>query len=93
MKKILLSLFVFTQVILNAQTFVSTSPENKNVILEEFTGINCVWCPAGHLIGQQLHDANPNDVFLIVWRKQSGYKEGRQNKQQISEFRLTPSCS
>ena len=65
MKKILLSLFVFTQVISNAQTFVSTSPENKNVILEEFTGINCVWCPAGHLIGQQLHDANPNDVFLI----------------------------
>ena len=49
----------------NAQTFVSTSPENKNIILEEFTGIYCVWCPAGHLIGQQLHDANPNDVFLI----------------------------
>ena len=47
------------------QTFVSTSPENKNVILEEFTGIGCVWCPAGHLIGQTLHDNNPNDVFLI----------------------------
>ena len=49
----------------NAQTFVSTTPENKNVILEEFTGIYCVFCPDGHVIGQGLHDANPNDVFLI----------------------------
>ena len=49
----------------NGQTFVSTSPENKNVVLEEFTGIYCVWCPAGHVIGQGLHNAYPNDVFLI----------------------------
>ena len=47
------------------QTFVSTTPENKNVILEEFTGIYCTYCPDGHLIAQNLHDANPNDVFLI----------------------------
>ena len=49
----------------HAQTFVSTSPENKNIILEEFTGISCTFCPDGHKIGQQLHDANPNDIFLI----------------------------
>ena len=48
-----------------AQTFVSTTPENKNVILEEFTGIYCTFCPDGHLIAQGLHDANPNDVFLV----------------------------
>ena len=24
-----------------------------------------VFCPDGHVIGQGLHDANPNDVFLI----------------------------
>ncbi len=53
---------VFT---INAQTFVSTQPENKNVILEEFTGISCVYCPDGHRIAQDLHNANPNDVFLI----------------------------
>ena len=29
------------------------------------TGIYCVWCPAGHVIGAQMHAANPNDVFLI----------------------------
>ena len=49
----------------NAQSFVDTTQQNKNVIIEEFTGIGCVWCPAGHLIGQTLHDNNPNDVFLI----------------------------
>ena len=65
MKKILLSVFTLGMLTTSAQTFVSTTPENKNIILEEFTGITCVWCPAGHLIGQQLHDANPNDVFLI----------------------------
>jgi len=65
MKKFILPAFVLFTFIASAQTFVSTSVENKNIILEEFTGITCVWCPAGHLIGQQLHDANPNDVFLI----------------------------
>ena len=65
MKKILLFVFALGTLAANAQTFVSTAPENKNIILEEFTGITCVWCPAGHLIGQTLHDNNPNDVFLI----------------------------
>ena len=60
---VLITIFcVFT---INAQTFVSTQPENKNVILEEFTGISCGYCPDGHRIGQDLHNANPNDVFLI----------------------------
>ena len=65
MKKIIFPAFALFTFVASAQTFVSTSPENKNVILEEFTGISCTFCPAGHLIGQDLHDANPNDVFLI----------------------------
>jgi len=65
MKKFIFPAFVFFTFISSSQTFVSTSVENKNIILEEFTGISCVFCPAGHLIGQNLHDANPNDVFLI----------------------------
>ncbi|MCB0755899.1 MAG: Omp28-related outer membrane protein, partial [Flavobacteriales bacterium] len=48
-----------------AQTFVSTSPENRNVVLEEFTGIYCTFCPDGHKRAQELHDAYPNDVVLI----------------------------
>jgi thiol-disulfide isomerase/thioredoxin len=48
-----------------AQTFVSTNPENKNVVLEEFTGIYCTFCPDGHRLAQELKDDNPNDVVLV----------------------------
>ena len=65
MKKFILPLLTLSTFMLNAQTFVSTQPENKNIILEEFTGISCGYCPDGHRIGQDMHDANPNDVFLI----------------------------
>ncbi len=47
------------------QTIVSTSPENKNVVLEEFTGIHCVYCPQGHAIAKAIQDAHPDDVSLI----------------------------
>ncbi|MCW9037338.1 T9SS type A sorting domain-containing protein [Altibacter sp.] len=47
------------------QTIVSTTPENKKVVLEEFTGIHCVFCPQGHAIAQAIQDNNPGDVFLI----------------------------
>lgn len=48
-----------------AQTIVNTNPENKKVILEEFTGINCVNCPSGHAIAKQIQENNPGNVFLI----------------------------
>jgi len=48
-----------------AQTIVSTDAETKKVILEEFTGIYCVFCPQGHEIAQTIQDNNPGDVFLI----------------------------
>ncbi len=64
-KELLIMCLSFATLIASAQTFVSTSVENKNIILEEFTGISCGYCPDGHRIGQDLHDANPNDVFLI----------------------------
>lgn len=47
------------------QTIVSTSPENKNVVLEEYTGIHCVYCPSGHAIAKAIQDAHPDDVVLI----------------------------
>ncbi|EDM44182.1 hypothetical protein SCB49_04115 [unidentified eubacterium SCB49] len=50
---------------LNAQTIVSTTAENRNVVLEEFTGIYCTFCPDGHAIAQALKDANPDQVFLV----------------------------
>ncbi len=66
MKKLLLSLtLVFGTLMMFAQTLVDTIPSNRNVVLEEFTGIHCVYCPDGHKKAQQLKDAHPNDVFLV----------------------------
>ena len=48
-----------------SQTIVSTDAENKKVILEEYTGIYCGYCPDGHAIAQALKNQYPNDVFLI----------------------------
>ncbi|NLO50130.1 MAG: Omp28-related outer membrane protein [Bacteroidales bacterium] len=46
-------------------TIVSTDPENRNVVLEEFTGIHCVYCPSGHKIAHDLMMAHPDDFFPI----------------------------
>jgi len=48
-----------------AQQFVSTTPTNRNVILEEFTGRNCGYCPDGHLIANQIMANNPGRVWAI----------------------------
>jgi hypothetical protein len=48
-----------------AQLPVSTSPQLKNAILEEFTGIHCVYCPDGHKIAAQITAANPNRAFAV----------------------------
>lgn len=48
-----------------AQTFVSTEVANKNVILEEYTGINCGNCPDGHKIANQIIAANPGRAWVI----------------------------
>ena len=47
------------------QTIVSTTPEPRNVVLEEYTGIYCVYCPQGHAIAQAIQNSNPGKVFLI----------------------------
>jgi hypothetical protein len=52
--------FIFAQ-----QTPVSQSPLNKNVVLEELTGVNCQFCPDGHLRAQNLANANPGRVILV----------------------------
>lgn len=61
----LLSFVFFMGLVSYAQTIVSTTPQNRNVILEEFTGINCVYCPDGHAIAQAIQNANPDRVSLI----------------------------
>ncbi|MDR0969489.1 MAG: Omp28-related outer membrane protein [Lentimicrobiaceae bacterium] len=67
MKKIIFTLCVLTMGFgsLMAQSFVSTSPTNRNVILEEYTGRNCQYCPDGHLRANQIADANPGRFWAI----------------------------
>ena len=59
------ALLFMISLVMHCQTIVSTSPENKKVVLEEFTGIHCGWCPDGHTIAKNIQNNNPESVFLI----------------------------
>lgn len=67
MKKILLLTSLFISFVLTAQTpqWVSTTPSNKKVVLEEYTGQKCQYCPDGHKIASALKASNAGNVFLI----------------------------
>lgn len=56
---------VLSSAALVAQTIVSTTAQNKKVVLEEFTGIHCTYCPDGHKIAGQIVAAHPGNVFAI----------------------------
>lgn len=47
----------------NAQ--VSTTPENRNAVIEEWTGIHCGYCPTGHAAVQQAITNNPGNVVGV----------------------------
>lgn len=47
------------------ETFVSKTTQTKNIILEEYTGVNCGWCPDGHKIGDELHTKYPEKLWQI----------------------------
>lgn len=69
MKKIILcmgALAFFSIGIGNAQErFVSDQPSNRKAVLEEFTGVNCPNCPAGHVVANKIHSNHPEDFFAI----------------------------
>jgi len=64
-KGLLFSLSFLIGAMAFAQTFVSTTRSTKNVLIEEFTGINCGYCPDGHRIVGEVMAAHPNNVFAI----------------------------
>ena len=45
---------------------VSTEVEKKNVLLEEFTGIHCGWCPEGHKMATVLLNSIPNNAYVVA---------------------------
>ena len=60
-----MSLFLLLQIGVSAQNIVTTNAQLRNVVLEEFTGINCQYCPQGHAIAQALADSNDGRVVLV----------------------------
>jgi hypothetical protein len=66
MKNILLYFLVFCSILsLQAQDIVTTTGQYKSVVLEEFTGIKCTFCPDGHLRAKGIADNYPGRVVLI----------------------------
>lgn len=70
MKKTLLvlSIALLTCLVASAQvtdTIVSTTPSNRNVLIEEYTGINCQYCPDGHKKANAIKAAHPDRVNII----------------------------
>jgi|GEM_PF-4585321 len=66
--KNLIYILLFNTFIINflySQDFVSTKPQLRNVVLEEFTGIHCGNCPGGHKKAKELSESNPGRVVLI----------------------------
>jgi hypothetical protein len=59
---ILAGLTGFAQV---SDTIVSMTPSNRNVLLEEYTGVGCQFCPDGHKRANEIKAAHPDRVCLI----------------------------
>ncbi len=43
-----------------------TDPENKNALIEEYTGIACGFCPYGHLEVANFIETHPEDGYAIA---------------------------
>ncbi len=56
----------------NAQSLVSTGPQNRTALLEDFTGIHCGYCPEGHVIMASL-EAALTDRIVGVGVHAGGY--------------------
>ncbi len=48
-----------------AQTFVSTTPGSRNVLVEEYTGVSCQYCPLGHKAVDFTLKSFPGRAFAI----------------------------
>lgn len=50
----------------SAQDFVTDEPQKRNVLVEEFTGRNCQFCPNGHAIANSIMESNPGRAFVVA---------------------------
>ena len=61
----ILVLFLLCSSMLNAQTIVSTTQENKKAIVEKFTGINCNYCPCADVVINNAISLNPENIIVV----------------------------
>ena len=59
------ALFLLLTLSLDAQNLVSTDPYKRNVIIEEYTGVYCGYCPDGHKISNELAAMYQDRVFVL----------------------------
>lgn len=62
---VLIALFL-VGVSAKAQSITTSQPLNKNVVLEEYTGIHCTYCPQGHAIAASILADNPGRAAVIA---------------------------
>ena len=68
MKKIFMLfavMFAVSAIMAQTPTLVSTQVEKRNVVIEEFTGHNCGWCPSGHQIANEICDQYDGHAWAI----------------------------
>ena len=58
-------LFLLLATTLKAQNLVSTDPYKRNVIIEEYTGVYCGYCPDGHKIANELTAEYQDRLFVL----------------------------
>lgn len=57
------------------QNWIDTLEHPRNVVLEEFTGIYCGFCPYGHQIAHSIDSANPGRVSIIGIHSSDTYSQ------------------
>jgi len=65
MQKILFIVLCFP-IILFSQTIVDTIPQTKNVLLEEYHGMQCWWCSYGNTVATSLNSIYNPDDFIVM---------------------------
>ena len=64
-KLLLLVLLVTSFVVVKAQDFVTKEVTKRNVLIEEFTGKECQFCPQGHIEAKAIEEAYPGRVWSV----------------------------
>ena len=80
-------------------TYTATveTPQNRNVLIEEFTGASCTNCPAGHDVVKSIIAANPDRIVAIAYHTFNGgtiFKPvNKPDKKSLYDFRDSAATS